>query len=131
MKSESQHPVGITIAGLMALASTMEIGRFAYTPILPFMEESLQLPKSQAGLIASANFLGYLLGALAAAMPSLPGARHNWIITALAVSAASTAAMGISDSVPIFIVQRFIGGVASAFVLILSSALVLEKLALA
>ncbi len=131
MKSESQHALGIAIAGLMALASAMGIGRFVYTPILPFMVESLQLSKSQAGIIASANFLGYLLGALAAAMPFLPGGRRNWFITALAVSAASTAAMGISDSVPVFIVQRFIGGVASAFVLILGSALVLEKLALA
>lgn len=131
MKSESQRVVGIALGGLVALAAAMGIGRFVYTPILPFMVESLQLSASQAGIIASANFLGYLLGALAAAMPSLPGGRRNWLIGALAISAATTAAMGAFDSLIVFIVQRFIGGVASAFVLVLGSALVLEKLALA
>lgn len=131
MKSESRQVVGIAFAGLIALASAMGIGRFVYTPILPFMVENLQLSTSQAGIIASANFLGYMLGALAAAMPSLPGGRRNWFIAALAISAVTTAAMGVSGSIPVFITQRFIGGVASAFVLILGSALVFEKLALA
>lgn len=129
--SESHQIVGIALAGLIALASAMGIGRFVYTPILPFMVESLQLSKSQAGIIASANFLGYMLGALAAAIPSLPGGRRNWFIAGLAMSAVTTAAMGASGSIPVFITQRFIGGVASAFVLILGSALVFEKLALA
>ena len=128
---ESQSVVGIAIAGLAALAAAMGVGRFVYTPILPFMVESLQLSQSQAGIIASANFLGYLLGALVAAMPALPVARRNLLIGALAISAATTAAMGLSDSISVFILQRFIGGIASAFVLVLGSALVLEKLALA
>lgn len=131
MKNESQLVFGIAIGGLVALAAAMGIGRFVYTPILPFMVESLQLSRSQAGIIASANFLGYLLGALVAAIPALPVARRNLLIGALAMSAVTTAAMGISDSVSIFILQRFIGGVASAFVLVLGSALVFEKLALA
>lgn len=131
MKNETKGVVGIAMGGLLALASAMGIGRFVYTPILPFMVESLQLSNSQAGIIASVNFLGYMLGALAAAMPSLPGGRHRWFIVALAISAITTAAMGTFDTMPMFIAQRFMGGVASAFVLVLGSALVLEKLALA
>ncbi len=131
MKSESQRVVGIAIGGLAALAAAMGIGRFVYTPILPFMVESLQLSRSQAGIIASANFLGYLLGALVATIPALPVARRNLLIGALAMSAATTAGMGVSDSISIYILLRFIGGIASAFVLVLGSALVFEKLALA
>ncbi|HIP77069.1 MAG TPA: YbfB/YjiJ family MFS transporter, partial [Kiloniellaceae bacterium] len=109
----------------------MGIGRFVYTPILPFMVESLGLSQAQAGIVASANFLGYLLGALAAAKAVLPGGRRRWFLAALAVSALTTAAMAAETSLTLFLVLRFAGGVASAFVLVFSSALVLDRLAAA
>jgi predicted MFS family arabinose efflux permease len=115
--------------GLLAVAAGIGIGRFVYTPILPPMVEALGLSKSQAGLIASANFLGYLIGALLAALPTLAGSRRTWLLGALALSAATTAAMGLSETMPAFLVLRFVGGLASAFVLILASTVVLEHLA--
>ena len=131
MKDESQGAAAVALGGLIALAAAMGIGRFVYTPILPFMVESLGLTKAEAGVIASANFLGYLLGALAAAKAVLPGGRRRWFLAALAVSALSTGAMGLADSMTLFLGLRLIGGVASAFVLVFSSALVLERLAAA
>jgi len=111
------------------LATGVGIGRFVYTPILPPMVEALGLSKSVAGLIASANLLGYLVGALGAAMPILPGSRRLWLLGALVVSAITTGGMGLTQALPAFLVLRFIGGVAGAFALILASALVLERLA--
>ena len=111
------------------MASAMGIGRFIYTPILPFMVEDLHLSKSEAGFIASANFVGYLAGAIAAASPSLRGSPRPWMLTALAVSALTTGAMTWPQSILAFVVLRFIGGVASAYVLVLASSLVLERLA--
>ena len=64
------------LGGLIALAAALGIGRFVYTLILPPMIEALHLSKSEAGLIASVNFVGYLLGALLAAMPGLVGSRR-------------------------------------------------------
>ncbi len=109
----------------------MGIGRFVYTPILPFMEEALGLTKAQAGVIASANFGGYLVGALAAAPAALPGNRRGWFLAALAISTLSTGAMGLSTSMAMFAGLRFVGGFASAFVLVFASALVLDRLAAA
>ncbi len=125
------RPVGVAFGGFIALAVAMGIGRFVYTPILPFMADGLGLNKSEAGLIASANFLGYLLGALGASSSALPGGRRAWAIGALALSAASTGAMGFFSVLPVFLALRFIGGVASAFALIFASALVLDRLAAA
>src|SRR5512138_390807 len=120
--------LGVALGGCLALAAAMGIGRFVYTPILPFMVETLGLSQAEAGIIASANFLGYLLGALAAAKASLPGGRRRWFLVALAISALTTAAMAAVATVPPFIVLRFASGVASAFVLVFASALVLERL---
>ena len=111
------------------MAVGVGIGRFVYTPILPPMMAALGLSKAAAGLIASANFAGYLVGAIGASRASLPGPRRAWLLSALVLSAATTFAMGSCTGVPAFLVLRFTGGLASALALILASALVLERLA--
>ena len=113
------------------MASSVGVGRFVYTPILPPMSAALDMSQSVAGFIASANFLGYLIGALLAATPFVPGSRRWWLIAALALSALTTGAMGLVSTMSAFVLLRFIGGVASAFGLIFSSALVLDRLAAA
>ncbi|MDJ0945425.1 MAG: YbfB/YjiJ family MFS transporter [Kiloniellales bacterium] len=129
MDGARSQSMALAFGGLIALAAAMGIGRFVYTPILPFMEQALGLSKAEAGIVASANFLGYLLGALGAAAGRLPGGRRLWFLAALGVSAATTAAMGLAGAVPAFLALRFLGGVASAFVLVFGSALVLDRLA--
>ena len=131
MNSGSHRATGIALGGLIALAAAMGIGRFVYTPILPFMVDSLGLTKAEGGVIASVNFLGYLLGALAASTAALPGGRRGWFLAALAISALSTGVMGLSSSMAVFLGLRFVGGFASAFVLVFASALVLDRLAAA
>ncbi|TYC52362.1 YbfB/YjiJ family MFS transporter [Rhodobacterales bacterium] len=109
----------------------MGIGRFVYTPILPFMTDGLLLPPEQAGLIAAANFLGYLAGALAGATRSLPGAPRTWFLGGLLVSALTSGAMAASTTLEAFLIIRFVSGVASAFALVFSTTLVLDRLVLA
>jgi len=127
--TRAPNALGVAIGGLIALAAAMGIGRFVYTPILPFMAEGLGLTPAEGGLVASANFFGYLLGALAAARARMPGGRRPWLLGALALSAITTAAMGLTTAMAVFVVLRFAGGVASAFVLVFSAALVLDRLA--
>jgi predicted MFS family arabinose efflux permease len=125
-----RHPISLAIGGLVALAAAMGIGRFVYTPILPLMVESLDFTRAQAGFIASANFAGYLAGALLAATTLITGSRRTWLLGGLAVSALTTGAMGFFSSMTAFVLLRFIGGAASAFVLVFSLALVLDRLSL-
>lgn len=125
----SKRPLLLAIGGLLAMAAGMGIGRFVYTPILPSMIKSLGWSKLDAGLVASANFLGYLIGAFIAGGAVFARAPRAWLIAALAVSAATTAGMAFSDSLLVLSGLRFASGVASAFVIICSSVLVLEQLA--
>jgi predicted MFS family arabinose efflux permease len=118
----------VALGGAVTLACAMGIGRFVYTPILPFMTEALHLSGSQAGLIASANFLGYLLGAMAVSI-RLPGTPRQWLVFGLLLSAATTAGVGAYSSVAAIAVLRCLGGIASAICLVFASSLVLETLA--
>ena len=132
MKSQSPpHPAAMALAGLLSLAVGIGIGRFAYTPILPYMSAGLDLAKSEAGLIASANLLGYLLGALAAAWRAVPGDPRFWLLGALALSGLTTGAMALTTDLGVFLVLRFAGGAAGALVMVLASSLVMDRLAAA
>ncbi|HZP98110.1 MAG TPA: YbfB/YjiJ family MFS transporter [Reyranella sp.] len=119
--------LSLSIGGLLAMAAGIGIGRFVYTAILPPMIEALHLSKSQAGLIASANFVGYLAGALLATL-KLPGSRRSWLLAALAANAIGLAAMGLTASLVLFLVLRLLAGIFSAFSLVFASALVIHRL---
>ena len=127
----SRSPLAIAFGGLIALAVAIGIGRFVYTPILPFMAEDLGLTPSAGGLVASANLLGHLVGAIAAARFRMPGGRRAWLLGALALSATTTAAMGLTVEMAAFMALRFAGGVASALAIVFASGLVLDRLAAA
>jgi len=129
--AEQPRPVSLALGGLVALAAALGIGRFVYTPILPLMVEDMDMTKGMAGLLASANFAGYLAGALVAATPSRRLSRRTWLVIAVAASAVSTGAMGFTSAIAAFLTLRFIGGLASAVVLVFASALVLDRLSAA
>lgn len=131
MANADKGAVSAALGGMIAMAVGVGVGRFVYTPILPPMLATLGLSKATAGLIASANFAGYLAGALGAARAPLPGPKRWWLLGALALSAGTTGAMGLVGSVGWFLTLRFVGGAASALVLIMASALVMDRLAAA
>jgi predicted MFS family arabinose efflux permease len=101
---ENKAPIALALGGLIAIAIAVGIGRFVYTPILPWMVDDLGMTKSAAGALASANLIGYFTGALAAARANLPGSRRSWMLAALAITALSTAAMSGADSFVTFVV---------------------------
>src|SRR5262249_37820137 len=61
-------PAAVAVTGLAALAVAMGVGRFAFTPILPLMQQETGLRMVDAGWLASANYFGYLIGALTASV---------------------------------------------------------------
>lgn len=61
------------LASFIALIMAMGIGRFSLTPQLPHLISEGQIDLTGAGLIAAANYLGYLIGALDAIRARRPG----------------------------------------------------------
>ncbi|MFN3549909.1 MAG: YbfB/YjiJ family MFS transporter [Mesorhizobium sp.] len=131
MTPETAAPQRYAIAGLIAMAAAMGIGRFVYTPILPGMMEGLPMSASDAGLVASANYLGYLVGALLAAGGWAHGMDRRLMLAGLGANALLLAWMGMADTLTVFLAVRFLAGVASAFVMVFMGAIVFSRLALA
>lgn len=117
------------LAGALAMAIGMGIGRFAYTPILPGMMEGLGLTASDAGLIASANYVGYLIGAILAGGGWGQGRERSMAYLGTGGTAVLTAAMGLTDAMPAFLLIRFVAGIASAFMMIFLSTIIFSQLA--
>ena len=124
-------PVAQALAGFAALAVAMGIGRFAFTPVMPMMLQDAGLSIVSGGWLASANYVGYLIGALSAM--ALPVARRippeRVIRGGLVVLGIATLAMGLPLPLPAWLLLRLLAGTASAWVLISVSAWCLDTLA--
>jgi predicted MFS family arabinose efflux permease len=116
----------VALAALAALAIAMGIGRFAFTPILPMMLQDAGLTVSDGGWLASANYLGYLIGALSAVRLRIRAATA--IRAGLVVIGLSTLGMSLREGFLLWLVLRTVAGVASAWVLVFVSAWSLERL---
>ena len=118
----------LLLGGFLTLALSMGVGRFFYTPLLPLMQREFGFDTAAAGLIASTNFAGYLLGSIAASfLPSGPMRLVSFRL-AVAASVLTTIGVGLTADMTAWLVLRFVSGVASAFALILAAAYVSEAL---
>lgn len=125
----SPSPLRLALAGMVALAVAQGIGRFVYTPILPGMMEGLHLTPADAGWIASANYLGYLIGAFAAAGDWAHGRERLLMFAGLAATAVLAGLMGLNETMAAFLLIRFLAGLASAFVMVFMASIVFSHLA--
>ncbi|MBZ9739110.1 MULTISPECIES: YbfB/YjiJ family MFS transporter [unclassified Mesorhizobium] len=131
MTSAPSTALRYAFAGMIAMAVAMGIGRFVYTPILPGMMEELHLSPADAGWIASANYLGYLVGALVAAGNWAHGRERSLMLAALGANAVLAVLMGLTDAVAAFLAIRFLAGLASAFVMVFMASIVFSHIAAA
>jgi hypothetical protein len=129
-------PLRIALAGMAALAVAMGIGRFAFTPLLPMMLADGVVNLPGAGWLASANYLGYLVGALLCTFQPWLARRMGWagaVNAPLAVRAglAATVLLTLGMWVPVpalWPALRFAAGVASAIVFVYTSGWCLAQL---
>jgi hypothetical protein len=118
----SDQPLAVALAGMAALATAMGIGRFAFTPLLPMMLHDGVVTLAGGSWLATANYLGYLIGALACmALPWVaPRARQVWHAARLArwgLVATVLLTLGMALPLPAtWPALRFAAGLASALV---------------
>jgi MFS family permease len=133
---QQRQALRIALTGLICLAVAMGLGRFAFTPILPMMLHDGLLDLPQASWLASSNYLGYLIGALACAL-------QPWLWSRLrcrpATAFASLIRLGLLGTTVLTLAMmmhlpaswpwlRFGAGLASALVFVYTSGWCLSQL---
>ncbi len=131
-----QKPLAIALAGMLSLAVAMGIGRFAFTPLLPMMLHDGVIDLPAASWLATANYLGYWLGAMACALQpwlwgrwrALPAIVHTAAIRA-GLLATVLLTLGMAAHWPsAWPLWRFLAGMASALVFVYTSGWCLARL---
>lgn len=110
----------VCAAAMVSLAVAMGVGRFAFTPLFPLMVRDGLLSAEAGAIIAAGNYLGYLVGAMAAGRLRVRPAAL--VALGLVGTVAATAAVGWTSSVPLWVALRFVAGVVSAWTLVATSA---------
>ncbi|WP_051370432.1 YbfB/YjiJ family MFS transporter [Streptomyces sp. 142MFCol3.1] len=106
----------------------MGVGRFVFTPIVPLMHVQAGLSAGAGARLATANYIGYLVGALAGILcPAL--VRSPALLRAsLVVLVASLAGMPATHSTAVWIALRLQAGVASALIFVIAVSSLLSHL---
>ena len=120
-------PRRIALLGLISLALAVGIGRFGFTPLLPVMQTDGLINIPQGGIIASAHFIGYLIGALTIARITF--APRLLFSASLIAIGCGTIGMGLTDNVVVWLILRWLNGILSAWVLVLVSSYFTSRLA--
>ncbi|MCP8466340.1 YbfB/YjiJ family MFS transporter [Pseudomonas sp. ZM23] len=115
MSSARRLPAALSAALILAVG--MGFGRFAFTGLYPLMVRDGLLSVTGGSLAASANYAGYLLGALLLARSHERHAARICIL-ALAGTVAALAAMAIPAPVWFAICVRLLAGIFSAMTLV-------------
>lgn len=115
-----QRPWALVLRAAAALALSMGIGRFAYTPILPLMHAQAGLSAQFGSTLATANYLGYLIGALTGiAVPAV--LRSRLVLRAGQVVLIGTLLlMAATENHAIWFALRLTAGVTSALVFMIA-----------
>ena len=111
-----------------ALAAGQGIGRFVYTPILPLMHAQAGLSSALGADLATANFIGYLAGALAgiavpAVVRSAAALRGSFVVLV-----ATLALMPVSHDGTVWFLLRLVAGAASALIFVIAVSAMLSGL---
>lgn len=116
----------IYMAGICSLIVTVGVARFSYTSLLPIMQSETGLTDADGGWLATANYLGYMLGVLMAA--SLNSPHHKYLLHRLylVLSVVTSIAMVFSTDLFIWSLLRFVAGICASGGLIIASGLILK-----
>lgn len=116
------------MAGFFSQLLCLGVARFAYTPLLPLMQQQGVLDDASGGYLAAVNYLGYMAGAVLAASLTNLKLKDTLYRIGLILALLSTLGMALTDNVWLWSLWRFIAGLSSAGSMLIASGLILHWL---
>ena len=118
----------VLTAGILSLILVLGVARFAYTPLLPLMQQQAGLGIAEAGWLAAINYVGYLSGAVVASLVGDLVVKDRLYRLAMVVAVFTTAMMGATTNPIVWAVSRYFAGLSSAGGMLLGTGLILNWL---
>ena len=115
-------------AGIFSLILVLGVARFAYTPLLPLMQQQAGLGVAAAGWLAAINYAGYLSGALIASRISSLVLKDRLYRIGMVLAIVSTLVMGLSTNLVVWAISRYVAGLTSAAGMLLGTGLIMNWL---
>ncbi|WP_328185350.1 YbfB/YjiJ family MFS transporter [Marinobacter sp. OP 3.4] len=120
--------LSVVVAGATILLVVHALGRFIYTPLLPYLVGDGQLTASEGASVATWNYLGYLIGALLAIRWYRPDQIRLTLPIAMVVHVITTLLQTQVEPASWLSALRLVNGIANGVVFVQAPALILEWL---
>jgi predicted MFS family arabinose efflux permease len=124
---DRNNNAAILLAGILTIFIGVGVARFSFTSLLPAMLNDY-LSITDAGVLASFNFAGYLFGAVITIFMKDINIKVRYFRFGLVISVITTLILAITTNELIWLISRTIAGFGSAMVLIIGASLVMVKL---
>lgn len=117
----------IIVAGILTIIVSIGVARFAFTSLLPSMLSDF-LTLTQAGILASLNFFGYLSGAIFVIFIKDINTKVKYFRLGMLLNLISTLILATTSNELLWMFSRLIAGFSSGLLFLIGSALVMVKL---
>jgi len=124
---DRNNNAAILLAGIIALIVGVGVARFVFTSLLPFMLDDF-LELTFAGVLASVNYVGYLLGSIFSMFLKDINTKVKYFRFGMVLCVVTTLILGITTNEILWLISRIIAGFGAAMALIVGSAIVMTKL---
>ncbi|HEV8077619.1 MAG TPA: YbfB/YjiJ family MFS transporter, partial [Marinobacter sp.] len=130
LPTTSRELFSVLAAGAVLLLVVHALGRFIYTPLLPYLVNDGLFSAAEGAAVASWNYMGYLMGAVLAIRWHRIEHIRRILPLAVVVHIVTTVLVAVETDLTAISTTRWLNGVANGVVFVQAPALILEWLVL-
>lgn len=127
IQSNIQRSISTLIGGICALSLAMGLLRFGFTPIIPLMQRDIGLSEWDIAVLASANYLGYFIGAYFSRKQWIRKHLRAWLGGGIVASIITLMVIPLTLNVAFWTLIRLFSGFLSAILFVVASSVTLGQ----